>query len=102
MATRTHNLVANETANSSSVGVSISAGEFMFAVAGVFDTCTVQLDVKIGSMGFAPVTDAALTAEGAIIIALPDCAVRVTVSSVGASTVVSAAIALLSTNVKDA
>ena len=96
----TEPLVLNRTTDGSSTPVAIEAGEYMIAISGEFDGASVQIDLKLGVIPFAPITDASMTAPGAIVIAFPDCSVRITVLSAGASTNVSAAMARLSTHVR--
>jgi len=93
-------LMLNRTGDGSTEPVAIEAGEYMVAVSGPFDGCTAQIDLKLGEIPFAPITDAAMTTSGAIVIALPACTIRVTVSGAGGSTDVSSAIARLSTHVR--
>lgn len=96
----TEPLVLNQTTDGSSTPVAIEPGEYMVAVSGPFDGATVQIDLKLGVIPFAPISDASMSAPGAIVIALPACSVRVTVSGAGGSTSVSSAIARLSTHVR--
>lgn len=92
-------IATNMTTNGDSAAVQVQAGRYLFAVGGTFDTATITFKVNIGPAVGVPISGMAYTAENGEIVWLPDCTAYVTLSSVGAATNVSAALAPVSLEV---
>lgn len=95
----TKNIATNVTANGDTTEVPVVAGQYMLAVGGTFDGASVAIKISVGAATGVPITGAVYTAPGAEIIWLPSCTMYMTVSSAGASTDISLAIAKVVTDV---
>lgn len=74
-------LISNGTASTAS-GLSVSPGRYAYAVDGTFSGATVTLSMLSpdGSSYISVGSDAALTAEGAVLVELPYCKVKAIVT----------------------
>lgn len=74
-------LLSNATATGTAVAV--NAGRYAFMCDGTFSGATVTLQIlgPDGSSYLSAGSDAALTAEGAVLVELPNCSVRALVAS---------------------
>ena len=91
---RTATLLSNQTANGAGDGLQAEqVGSATVFTHGTFDTCTVTFQISPDNTNWFAVTDAAFTADGYIAITFPESVyVRAEVTSVGASSSVSAII----------
>ncbi len=81
-----------QTANANSTVYQWNGGKGGFIVTGTFDTASVAVEFSADGTNYATGANGTLTAAGIVEFSMGPCLIRATVSSVGASTSINAAV----------